>query len=107
MEQIFTYRYFRESISFLLLIGILWTNVLTYFVSMIDPEPQAIEFCVPIDTDSEGKKKTSEEEFDNRFRIDLLFSKIIEFNKDLEIHQLLSLLSNYHPEIPTPPPELI
>jgi hypothetical protein len=107
MKQIFTYRYFRGSISFLLLIGILWTNVLTYFPSMIDPELEAIEFCVPMDADSEGKEKTSEEEFDNKIRVDFLFSKVIEFNKDLEIHRLLSLLSNYHPEIPTPPPELI
>ena len=111
MAQIFTYQSFHRSLTMLLLIGMLligmlWSNIATHFILIFDEQLAAVEFCFQMDGDSEGKEQSGEEEKDEKIQTEFAFSKKSGSISSFRKYKYSFFKSNFHPEIPTPPPEI-
>ena len=98
-----TYQSFLKSILYLLLVGQLWVNVLSYCCWMIDSESERIELCSSVDNESE--EEDNKKEKDDWYRADLHAPKFEISISVVKILHLECFPSNHHPEITTPPPE--
>lgn len=97
---------FRKSITVLLFLGLIWSNTVTYYSWMLDSDQCLLEFFMPMDGDTKGEEKDKEEKINDRFRLYLPYSDFSEsITKPNKLHKQI-FQSKFHPEIPTPPPQL-
>ena len=97
---------FKKSIIVLVLLGLMWSNTATYYSWMLDPDQCLLEFFVPMDGETEGEEKESEEKINERFRLYFPYLDFSESRAKLnKLHKQI-FQSKFHPEIPTPPPQM-
>lgn len=103
MKQISTYQFFSKSIIYLLLIGQLWTNAVSYRQWMIDSDLKLIELCCCDESES-GEEDNKKEKAD-KYRMGLYTARFGIGQKVINILHSEGFRSLHHPEITTPPPE--
>ena len=97
---------FKMSIIVLVLLGLMWSNTVTYYSWMLDSDQYLLEFFMPMDGDTEGEEKETEEKINDRFRLYLPQSDFSESKAKLnKLHKQI-FQSKFLPEVPTPPPQM-
>lgn len=92
-----------KSMVFLLLIGQLSSNTLTYYYWMFDGDSELIELSTVEDNESEEEDKKEEKKEEIRLdSYDAKYDELIAVGMTLYATNFLSL---HHPDVSTPPPK--
>ena len=91
----------------LLLLGLIWSNGVVYFYSILDLEKDCLEISIYMDMDSENEEKNNEEEFENRLKLSIFIHNNSVHDLKLEVFHVIRLKPNFTPDILTPPPKLV
>ena len=107
LEQTKTYHFFAKIIVLLVIISLCWANIVPYCHSNPDIKLDLLERCDPIDGESEKKEKKSEKDGNDKIPIHSNKKKNIATLSGLKNFLLVNVRSLHHPEILTPPPEVL
>jgi hypothetical protein len=89
----------------LFLVGQLWSSSINYYNWMMDSEQEIIELSTSEDTESEEENEKKEKEDKNNL-ITLEFN-VIDMLLLINLNNNKKFISLHHPDITTPPPEII
>jgi len=105
LKQLFRNTTLLKGVVYLLLIGQLSSNTLSYCYWLIDGDSELIELSTLEDSESEEEDKKEEKKDEIRFDFyKTAYDELIAICRNLQDKDFLSM---HHPDVSTPPPKFI